>query len=86
MSHRRHTEHNARTTGGTNSGIRDIGLFIKNYNNLSDKLYPVFAVWEIILYVTRYCRKCCVWIYNKQSFCSHQMGELLINTGCDTGL
>lgn len=54
MSHRRHTEHNARTTGGTNSGIRDIGLFIKNYNNLSDKLYPVFAVWEIILYVTRW--------------------------------
>ena len=41
-----------RSAGG--SGFRDIGQFVETYNHLQDKLYPVFAVWDLALYVTRY--------------------------------
>ena len=36
------------------NGIRDVGTFVENYNSLLDKLYPVFAVWDGVLYVARY--------------------------------
>ena len=40
--------------GRSSNGIRDIGTFVENYNSLLDKLYPVFAVWDAVLYVARY--------------------------------
>lgn len=36
------------------SGIKDIGVFVENYRSLLDKLFPVLAVWDIVLYVARY--------------------------------
>ena len=54
----------------SSGGIRDIGLFVENYKSLWDKLFPVFAVWDIVLYVARY-------IMNVNS--SYICGNLLIS-------
>ena len=50
MSHRERASH---TVGGRNSGIKDVGLFVENYKNLLDKLYPVFALCDAALYIVR---------------------------------
>ena len=67
------------------NGIRDIGTFVENYNSLLDKLYPVFAVWDGVLYVTRYTADLsalCVGDWKYITF-SLQVGELLDNIGND---
>ena len=40
-----------------NSGIKDIGLFVENYKSLLDKLFPVFVVWDSVLYISRFVRR-----------------------------
>ena len=42
------------TKSSSLNGIRDIGTFVENYDSLLDKLFPVFAVWDAVVYVTRY--------------------------------
>lgn len=42
----------------SSNGIKDITLFVENYRCLSDKLYPVFVVWDGVLYISRYIARC----------------------------
>ena len=52
---RRPTAHaNPRRSGNHNGiGLRDVSQIVETYHNLLDKLYPVFSVWDIVLYVAR---------------------------------
>ena len=44
----------AKTGKCSNSNGRDITQLVDTYHHLLDKLYPAFAVWDAVLYVTRY--------------------------------
>ena len=35
------------------NGIKDITSFVENYKSLVDKLYPVFVVWDGVLYISK---------------------------------
>ena len=52
---RRSGAHAKPRRGGNHNdiGLRDVGQFVETYHHLLDKLYPVFAVWDVLLYVTR---------------------------------
>ena len=38
---------------GKRPGIRDIGTFVESYKKLVDKLFPVFVIWDAVLFVAR---------------------------------
>ena len=49
-----------RSSNHNGVGLRDVSQTVETYHNLLDRLYPVFAVWDIALYVARYCALCSV--------------------------
>ena len=66
-------------------GLRDVSQTVETYHNLLDRLYPVFAVWDIALYVARYCALCSVGIVGGCTLHpSVQVGELLTDSSHHT--